>query len=351
MELSVVLIAKNQAWSISRLIESVLREISIVSPKEVILVDSASSDDTVALASAYPINIFRLKPGQRLSPSIGRHVGYKHAKGEYVLFLDGDTELIPGWLPHAMRLMRERPDIGAVTGRIINLPTAAADQQHVVPVQNGNPVLTKEVLWCSYGGGGAALYRRSALERAGCFNPYLFSDEEPELGLRIRYAGYRMFSLDYPMAYHFNDAPVAVSSVLSRRKRNFHLGMGQAARYHLGTKLFWMYLRERWFGTGSAFLLVSCIATILLSLVLRDLRWFFAWLLVLCLLILRGAWRKRSLRAQLVAAFNWLIMAEGFFQGMLMKPLPPERFHPDLEVVKESGDEPHIISSRIRCPE
>jgi len=336
MDLSVVLIARNQAWSVSRLIESVLRATSSVSSKEVILIDSASVDETVALASVYPINIFRLKPGQRLSPAIGRYVGYKQTQGEYVLFLDGDTELIPEWLPHALRLMCERPDAGGVTGRVFNLPTAAAAQPPAAPVQKAHVAPPKEVLWCNYAGGGAAMYRRSTLERAGCFNPNLFSDEEPELGLRIRYAGYRMFELDYPMAYHYNDAPVAISSVLSRRKRNFHLGMGQAARYHLGTKLFWTYLRERWFGTGAAFLLASCLATILLSLIVRDVRWFVVWMVGLCLLIARGALRKRSLRAQLVSAFNWLIMAEGFFTGIMMKPIPPESFQANLEVVKVS---------------
>ncbi len=344
MELSVVLIAKNQAWNISRLIESVLRATSSVSSKEIILVDSASTDETLTLASLYPINIFRLKPGQRLSPAIGRYVGYGQTHGEYVLFLDGDTELIPGWMPHAIRLMLERPDAGGVTGRVLNLPTVAVNQQPAPPVQKMHLGPPKEVLWCSYGGGGAGMYRRSTLERAGSFNPNLCADEEAELGLRIRHAGYRMFELDYPMVYHYNDAPVALSSILSRRRRNFHLGGGQVARYHLGTKLFWIYLGERWFAVGSILLLVSCFATILLSLIMRDPRWFAVWVLVFGLLIARGALRKRSLRAQLVAAFNWLVMAEGFFEGIMMKSIPPESFHADLEVVKATRDERQIIS-------
>ena len=339
MELSVVLITKNQAGNISRLIESVLHETSSVSSKEIILVDSASTDETISLASCYPVNIFRLKPGQRLSPAIGRYVGYKQTSGEYVLFLDGDTELIPGWLPHGLLMMRERSDVGAVTGTVIVLPTSSSNQPSVSPVQKTQPAPPKEVLWCnSGGGGGVAMYRRSALERVGTFNPNLNAEEEPELGLRIRNAGYRMFELDYPMAYHYNDAPVAVSSVMSRRRRNFHVGTGQGARYHLGTKLFWSWLKERWWGPASAVLLASGLAAMLLSLTMRDLRWFGVWALGLCLLIACVALRKRSLRASLVAAFNWLVMAEGFYKGIMMKPLPPEDFHANLEMVKESRD-------------
>jgi GT2 family glycosyltransferase len=338
IELSVVLITKNQAWNISRLIESVLRATSCVSSKEIILVDSASTDETVALASPHAVNIFRLKSGQRLSPAIGRYVGYKQTEGEYVVFLDGDTEFIPGWVPHALHAMRERPDAGGVTGSVVNLPTSAAAQGPATPVQKIHLAPPKEVLWCNYEGGGAALYRRSVLERAGTFNPNLNAEEEPELGLRIRQAGYRMFELDYPMAFHYNDAPVAVSSVLSRRRRNFHVGTGQGARYHLGTKLFWPWIRERWWGPAAALLLSSGLGTILLSLMMRDLTWFTLWILGLCSLIAYVAFRKRSVRGALVTAFSWLVMAEGFFRGIMMRPFPPESFHADVEVVKECRD-------------
>jgi len=43
------------------------------------------------------------------------------------------------------------------------------------------------------------MYRRAVLEEVGTFNPYLNSDEEPELGLRIRHAGYRILELDHPI--------------------------------------------------------------------------------------------------------------------------------------------------------
>ena len=333
-ELSVVLISKNQAWSIVRLMESVIRETASVPSKEIILIDSASTDETVELAGAYPIRIFRLQGGQPLSPAIGRHVGYKQAQGQYVLFLDGDTELVEGWLTHALRLMRETPSAGAVTGHVINLPTAAA--KGPVPLLRKTQMRApREVLWGSYGGGGAAMYRRTVLEEVGTFNPYLNSDEEPELGLRIRHAGYRILELDYPIVRHYNDAPVAMSSVLSRRRRNFLLGIGQGARYHLGTALVWRWLRERWWGPAAVFWMATGLGTLLWSLVARDFAWFSLWLLGLSLLIAGLAFRKRSLRAAFVSVFNWVLLAEGVMRGTLMKPLPPDNFHANFELIKD----------------
>jgi len=333
-ELSVVLISRNQAWSIVRLMDSVIRETASVPSREIILVDSASTDETVKLAGAYPIRTLRLQPGQPLSPAIGRYVGYKQAQGEYVLFLDGDTELVEGWLSHALRVIRETSNAGAVTGHVINLPTAALKEPAPL-LREMQMRAPREVLWGSYGGGGAAMYRRTVLEEVGTFNPYLNSDEEPELGLRIRHAGYRILELDYPIVRHYNDAPVAMSTVLSRRRRNFLLGIGQGARYHLGSALLWRWLRERWWGTAACFCVTMGVGTLLRSLVVRDFTWFGLWLFGLCLLIAYLAFRKRSLRGALVSVFNWVLLAEGVMKGILIKPLPQENFRANFEVVQD----------------
>ena len=336
-ELSVVLIAKNQAWNIARLIDSVLEASASISSNQIILVDSASTDETVELASRYPIRILRLQPGQRLSPAIGRYVGYQHAQGEYVLFLDGDTQLVPGWLPRALRTMQENPRAGAVTGHVINLPTAAATLQPP-PLPRRNLEASREVLWGSYRGGGAAMYRRSVLEQVGTFNPYLCSDEEPELGLRIRQAGYRILELDYPIVRHYNDAPVAVSNVLRRRRCKFLLGIGQGARYHSRSHLLWPWLKERWWGPAATLWAVGALGTFLVSLMAGNSTWLLLWTLCVCLTIAGIAWRKRSLLRGLVAIFNWLLMAEGFVKGFLMSPLAPESFHANLEVIQDRAE-------------
>jgi glycosyltransferase involved in cell wall biosynthesis len=340
-ELSVVLISKNQAWSIVRLMESVVRETASLPSKEILLIDSASTDETVELAGAYPVQIIRLQPGQPLSPAIGRYVGYKQARGEFVLFLDGDTELVEGWLARALGVMRETPGAGAVTGQVINLPTAAVKEP--APLLRNLPMRApREVLWGSYGGGGSAMYRRTVLDEVGTFNPYLNSDEEPELGLRIRHRGYRILELDCPIVRHYNDAPAAISTILSRRRRNFLLGIGQGARYHMGTALLWQWLRERWWGPAAGFWMAAGLGTLLWSLVVRDFTLFSLWLLGLGMLIACLAFRKRSLGGALVSVFNWVLLAEGVMRGFLMKPLPPENFRADFEVIKDFRN-PEIV--------
>jgi glycosyltransferase involved in cell wall biosynthesis len=347
-ELSVVLIARNQAWNIRRLIESVIRGTSCASSMEIVLVDSASTDETVELARRYPVSIFRLKSGQRLSPAIGRYVGYQHTQGEFVLFLDGDHELLPGWLEVALRAMRTTPQIGfAMSTALINLPRNFP-QSSTPSSENilfGPPRESSRVSFVS---GGAALYRRSVLEQVGAFNPYLYSEEEPELCLRTRGAGYSVLLFDQPIVRHYDDATVSLSSVLSRRKRNFHLGTGQVTRCHLGTRLFWRWLMERWWGPAATLLVATGVGAVFLSLFKRNFLWFGLWILALCLLTATLAFRKRSLRASLVSAFNWFVMAEGFLRGFMIRPLPLENFHPAIEVIVDSQGGRRVWSAPIR---
>jgi len=86
MELSIILISHNQSWNIPRLIESVLHETTFVQEREILLVDSASSDGTAELAATFPIRVLRLPASQRLTAAAGRYVGCKHTSGKLVLF-------------------------------------------------------------------------------------------------------------------------------------------------------------------------------------------------------------------------------------------------------------------------
>ena len=56
---------------------------------EVILVDDASSDDSLTLAKAYPFTILHLK--HQSGPATARNLGAKVAKGKYLLFIDADV--------------------------------------------------------------------------------------------------------------------------------------------------------------------------------------------------------------------------------------------------------------------
>jgi glycosyltransferase involved in cell wall biosynthesis len=346
IELSIILISKNQAWNIARLIESVLRATSSIATREIVLVDSASTDETAQLAGSYPIGVLRLPPGP-LTPAAGRYIGYKRTQGEFVLFLDGDMELLQGWLEDALHAMRVAPQAGVMmSSQVINLLPPDADEK-TPPPEKVCPSAPREVSYASFVAGGAALYRRSVLEHVGTFNPHLKSDEEPELCLRIRHAGYRVLLLDYPIVRHYTIAQETISGLLGRRRRKFLMGVGQCVRYHLGSKLLWTYVRERgMWSLMAALWLAAGFGATLWSLITRDFIWMGLWTLLLVLLIAGAAWRKRSLRRAILSLFHRLLMVEGAFRGFLMKPLPPESYPQNAEVIRDFGFK--LYTSRTR---
>jgi glycosyltransferase involved in cell wall biosynthesis len=330
-KLSVVLISRNQDWNIARLISSVLREGSLLNSMQVILVDSASSDRTTEIAARYPITVLKLHPDQHLSASAGRYVGYKQAKGDLVLFLDGDMELCHGWLAPALEVMQSRPEVAVVCGRVVDRPietTPQYVQQHdSLSVEVGKIV---NVLH----GGGASLYRRAVLEQVGTFNPYLYSDEEPELCLRIRHAGFQILRLPRTITFHYTVPWEALATFLAKRKGKIWLGYGQNFRYLFGTRLFLPYLKERGWAVAPAFVLGAGLIAAAVSILTGQWVWLLLWAALMILLTLGIAIRKRSLERALLIIFRKLLILDGTIRGFILKPYDPSSYPGKCDLIK-----------------
>lgn len=327
---SVVLISKNQAWNISRLVESVLEGTAGVQSREIVLVDSASADGTVEIARRYPIRILRLLPNQPLTPAAGRYVGYKKTSGNLILFLDGDMEMCGGWLEKAMAIAEAEPGVAVVTGRVVDLPKATTGNCRMNP---GPTIVGDSAVEVSYTG-GATMFRRSVLDEIGTFNPYLHSDEEPEVCLRIRHAGYRIVSLEHPIACHYSDPGNAICNLVGRWRRNLWLGMGQSMRYHLGTELFWPYVKERGYGCLPGLGLIAGFACSVVSILTRQWMWLGSWFLLMSMTVVGEILRKRSLYGTAFSLVQRLLVLDGTVRGFLIKPMAPDSYPSKLDVIQ-----------------
>jgi glycosyltransferase involved in cell wall biosynthesis len=339
-DLSVVLISRNQEWNIARLIQSVLDGTSCVTSREIVLVDSSSTDRTVDIARGYPITVLCLRADQRLSSHAGRYVGYRNTSCEFVLFLDGDMEFCSGWMEKALAVFKSQPEVAVVAGPWTDLPKTTRPDDKIDMNLLRQEYADEEVSLV----GGAAMYRRSILEQVGPFNPWLYSDGEPELCVRISHAGYRILRIGHPIAYHYSDPDRVISTAVRRRGRKLYLGNGQAMRYHLGSELFWPYLRERGYGCIPALGLAVGAASFVTSVVTGQWLWFYGWCLLLFLVLLADAIRKRSLYSTLYSLINRLFVIEGTTKGFLLRPLDPETYPARFDVVSRPA---RANSSRI----
>jgi len=320
-DISVVVITYNEAARIGACLESVIATLA-GRRYDAVVVDSASQDRTVEIAARFPVKVVRLRDGGPRRPSIGRFVGERLRRGNLVLFVDGDSVLEPGWIGPALDALAASPDLAAVSGRstgVLEQPdgtTLEVDQYPGVAYEDP-PHLS-----------GSALYRRAALERAGGFNPHMLGHEEPELGARLRAAGFRLQRLRIPMTRHYPKASrESLAELIRRARRGYVAGLGQYARLALargeppGTALA-PVARHLQFAT----LLAIGASAALASIVLRTLWPLLTWVGLMALGFGAFALRARSLRKPAYYFAEWAVMCWPVIRGLSWRPVPPAEF-------------------------
>ncbi len=106
--ISVIVPTYNRAHQLPRTLDSILCQ--SCSPKEIIVVDDGSTDETLALmTSEYPEIVFIQQ--QNTGVSSARNVGIKRASGDWIAFLDSDDEWLPEKLETQMNALYKNPEI------------------------------------------------------------------------------------------------------------------------------------------------------------------------------------------------------------------------------------------------
>ena len=146
-------------------------------PFEVIVVDDGSADETGALFSRVP-NLKYVRNDRNLGFLRSANRGAMMARGKYLMFLNNDTEVTPGWLDRLVDLLVERPHAGIVGSKLVypsgHLQEAGAlvrsDGQTELVGLNDDPErpqynVVREVDYCSGAHDPAGRWARLADER------------------------------------------------------------------------------------------------------------------------------------------------------------------------------------------
>jgi len=123
--IGVVIIGRNEGERLKRCFESVIEtSVGILkSSKNIIYVDSGSTDNSVSLAKNLGISIVELDMSIPFSAARGRNAGFEllmtiNPGVDYVQFVDGDCELINGWLKEAVEFLNYQEGYAVVRGRL-----------------------------------------------------------------------------------------------------------------------------------------------------------------------------------------------------------------------------------------
>ena len=233
--ISVIVIGKNEGGRLSACLQSVRDALAVLS-HEIIYVDSRSADDSLRRAKALGARCFLLDE-PRTTAGLGRFVGAKEAIGEYLLFLDGDMELCPGFCEKALMEMSSSGCAG-VTGIREDLYW----QDGEIAGRNLNYFGCMQARECPEFG-GALMITAEALALCGSWSTDTIACEEAELHARLLGAGLRITELPVPMIRHHDavrDNRGLLGAFFSRRR----LGEGQALRCAMALGKGACYLRH-----------------------------------------------------------------------------------------------------------
>ena len=150
---------------------------------ECIVVDDGSTDETAALARTLGVRVVGQR--QNTGVSAARNAGLAAARGDLVLFLDADDELLPDGIGHLAVELAEHPGAAAVVGRCEAMDSGGS----AVPVSH-HPIdhsrlyeewLSHNFVWTP----GAALFRRTELAAVGGFPATLGPSADYALYLQL----------------------------------------------------------------------------------------------------------------------------------------------------------------------
>ena len=194
-EIGAVAIGRNEG---ARLIRCLVSLEPVVD--RIVYVDSGSTDGSVEAARAAGAEVVLLDTRTPFTAARARNAGFARLQEDgapdLVQFIDGDCELQPNWVPEARAFLRTHPDVAVACGRRRERYPEASIWNRLINREWDTPV--GEARAC----GGDALIRAAALRKVGGFDPTLIAGEEPELCVRLRKAGWRVWRLDAEMTLH-----------------------------------------------------------------------------------------------------------------------------------------------------
>ncbi len=111
-----VVIGRNEGDRLKRCLDSVRS-----SPNRVVYVDSGSADDSVAVARACAVIVVELDLHTPFTAARARNEGFQkliqmQPALDYVFFVDGDCEVVPGWLEKSKQFLDQHGDVAVVSG-------------------------------------------------------------------------------------------------------------------------------------------------------------------------------------------------------------------------------------------
>ena len=213
-KISIIILCYNKAEYTLKCLNALFKNTTYPN-YEVIVLDNASADDTPAYLEAYGNKIKFARSDSNLGFVGGNNAAFQLIEGEFTVFLNNDTEVLPLWLINLYNTFVTHPDAGAV-GSMLIYPDGKLQEAGGIIFNNatgwnfgrngdpGDPKYNflREVDYCS----GASLMVRSELfDRLGKFDMRFYPAyfEDTDLCFGIRKLGHKVYYCPFSRVIHY----------------------------------------------------------------------------------------------------------------------------------------------------
>lgn len=223
--IGIVVIGRNEGNNLTSCFQSLA-----MAPYPLIYVDSASTDDSVAIAKTFKnVTVVQLSPLSPLTAARGRNAGVARLNEmdprlEYIQFVDGDSRIEPGWLEEAARVLSQREDVAIVAGILKEFEATNSIFKKISALEwEAKPGEIKAT-------GGICMCKVTAIQQVEGFNELLIGAEDTDFCYRIRKKGWKILHIPVPMGVH--DSSIKSFRDFWRRSMRTGYAFSQVSQFH-----------------------------------------------------------------------------------------------------------------------
>ncbi len=181
---------------------------------QILLVDNGSADGSIELVRSQFPRVVIVQNGENLGFSGGNNRGAETANGEYIVFLNNDMRVEPGFVTGLLEAIESDPDAVCAGAKILNWDRSQFDfvgstadfAAHAYQMglgQSFDSSLHNEIAPILYACGGAMLVKRSIFLDIGGFDEdYFMYYEDLDIGWRLWLLGHKVLFAPNAIATH-----------------------------------------------------------------------------------------------------------------------------------------------------
>ncbi len=209
-----------------------LRRLGTAVPFEVIVVDDCSSDETGSELGRFD-GLSLVRNPENLGFVGSCNAGAARARGEYLVFLNNDTQVQPGWLDALIETFEAHPRAGVVGSRLI-YPDGRQQEAGGIIFRDGSawnyghlddPYKPQYsyLRQPDYVSGAAIAIRRDLFEQLRGFDEHFAPAyyEDADLAFRVRAAGYQVFYQPLSRVVHFEGVSAGTDETSATGMKRF----------------------------------------------------------------------------------------------------------------------------------